>query len=213
MRNPFRQAALVFDHLPARKYTSYIASKFPTFHLSHCNSSRHCASPFPLCSLKRGLWIAASSSFYHLFIGLANSIPSASPQVPCAPAPCSDCSSLLDYSWCRSIYLNSGAPDWTQCSDVISQVPSRREGCPGTAHCTLANAAHGGSPWIQGLADNHVQLVEYKGVQAFLFRTTFQPVCPSLFWCMGGILPIPSLVQNLTFASAGFHGVPVCSSL
>lgn len=36
----------------------------------------------------------------------------------------------------------------------------------------------------------------------------------SLFWCMGGIvLPIPSPVQNWTFACADFHYLPVCSSL
>lgn len=66
---------------------------------------------------------------------------------------------------------------------------------------------------MQGHTEDHAQLVEYMDVQAFSFRSTFQPVCPQPVLVNAGILPIPSPVQNLTFVHADFHEVPVCSSL
>lgn len=69
----------------------------------------------------------------------------------------------------------------------------------GTAHYTLAHAAHGGSLLMQGHTEDHAQLVEYMDVQAFSFRSTFQPVCLQPVLVNAGILPIPSPVQNLTF--------------
>lgn len=128
---------------------------------------------------------------------------SLSPCTLCS-SPCPACCSLLGSSHCRNIYLNQGAPDWTQHSDLISLVPNRGEGSLPWS-CTLANAAHGGSPLMQGLAGNHAQFVEYKDVQDF-FRTAFQPVCPQhelsfLFFALCRIWHLPMLIF-MTFLSA-----------
>lgn len=143
------------------------------FQLPHCLPSLHCASPSPLCSLEKWLWIAARTPFYHLFIGLTNPIPSSCASAPFPAGLCWTALSVEISTLIREPQTGHSIQIWyPRC---------QREGkdpFPGAAHNTLANAACGGSPLMRGLTDNHAQLVEYKDVQAFFLQNYFLASLP-----------------------------------
>lgn len=141
---------------------------------------------------------SARSPFYHLFMDWQTPFPQPLPMHPVLQ-PCPACCSFLGSSHCRNICLKQGAPNWSQYSDLV---PNRGEGSLPWS-CTLANTAHGGSPWMQGLTGNHAEFVEHKDVQDFFFRTTFQPVCPSMC-CPSCSLPCAELDICLCSFSWGF---------